>query len=110
MIIVALVLGLIVLFISVLSISGNAKRTRESQERLEKHAISQLPLPADFGDCSAEVVQKVREGQKLGAIAQYMKEKGDKDLDGAKRRVEELRQALLNGPALGRPPRGLFES
>jgi len=99
---------LLVVVVLLFSMSGNSRRARESQERLEKHVISQLPPPAGFEDCSAAVIRCLREANRIGAIQQYRKDTGKTDLAAAQRRIEELEAALRAGPALGRPPQGLL--
>lgn len=107
MIPVLLLLGFFALVAAVFSISSNARRARESQERLEAHAVSQLPSPQNFDDCDSRVIEAVRKGADLQAMILYRKLNGG-EYDAAKARIAELKIALRAGPALGRPPSGLF--
>lgn len=86
---------------------SDARRTRESQERLERHAISQLPPPVGFEDMPAEAIFAVRDGSQIRAVHILHKQQG-LDIDQAKERVQQLQAALRQGPELGRPPTGLF--
>ena len=92
----------VALVVALLNSSRDARRTRESQERLEKHAIAQLPPPAGFDDCSPDVIAAVRENRRLQAIAAYLRAHKCEP-DKATARIDELQQALLTGPELGRP-------
>lgn len=91
------------------SIAGTSQRQCESQERLERHAISQLPDPEGFSDCSHEVVLKVRNNEELKAIHLHWTENGRGDIDASKLRIKELRAFLMRGSEFGRPKKGLFE-
>jgi len=102
-----IVVGIILLLLA--SLLGNSRRQRESQERIERHIVSQLPPPDGFDDCPAEAVQCVRQGQTLSAIKLHWEANGKGDLKASKQRIDELREVLIKGPALGRPPKALWE-
>ncbi len=104
LIVVLVVLGLL---FSIFGQGRDARRTRESQERLEKHVISQLPPPTGFEDVPADAIAAVRDGRRLQAIM-ILHKQCQLDVDTAKARVNALTVALKAGPALGRPPSGLF--
>lgn len=99
--ILVLLLGL-ALLVKIFGMGSDARRARATQERLEKHVISQLPPPAGFEDIPADAVAAVREANDLGAIVILHKQ--GLDLDSAKLRIKALRKVIDAGPALGRPP------
>lgn len=107
MITLIIALVIIALIASICGMGSDAKRTRESQERVERIALSQMPPPAGFDDCSPDVVLAVRESNRLGAIAAYMRQHKC-EVEKAALRIDILQEALRQGPAIGRPRSGLF--